>query len=165
MVGGVGGWFGCTSSHAENSCVPAHMQIARKFWDFVSLFCMVLQSENAFLTLPNGQETKKNPPRGGLFSFSDCFPFSVWLEIRWVYFVEIGIFVFVFTFSFSTHFANPRSSRRSGIPGRCLKSFSQVLHFSTRTSRARHGCAEVLSVKNPGYWIRKNKKFAPAPNI
>ena len=119
---GGGGWFGCTSSHARNSCVPVHMQIARKIWDFVSLFCMVLQSENAFLTLPNGQETKKKIRlAAGYFSFSDCFPFSVWLEIRWVYFVEIGIFVFVFTFSFSTHFANPRSSRRSGIPGRCLK--------------------------------------------
>ena len=78
---------------------------------------MILLLENALLTLPNGQETKKNPPRGGLFSFSDYFPFYV----DWN-FVEISIFDFVCSrFLFSTHFANPRSSGRSGIPGRCLK--------------------------------------------
>ena len=78
---------------------------------------MILLLENALLTLPNGQETQKNPPRGGLFSFLTTSRFT----FDWN-FVEIGIFDFVCSrFLFSTHFANPRSSRRSGIPGRCLK--------------------------------------------
>ena len=37
MVGGVGGWFGCTSSHGRESCETDHMVAREKIFRFLKI--------------------------------------------------------------------------------------------------------------------------------